>query len=332
MRVLVTGGAGFVGAALVERLAAEGHRVTVLDDCSTGDAARVRGAAALVEADIACDDLAGAYAAAAPETVFHLAARTSVAESVRAPCRGAAVNVGGTVRVLRQSLASGARRFVFASSGGALYGDAAPRPTPEDARAAPCSPYGVSKAAGEGYVRTMSALGGMRHTILRYGNVYGPGGAARPEPGVVDAFAAAMLGGAAPAIHGDGLDERDYVYIDDVVEAHLAALAADVDGAFNVASGEARTVCEVFGTVARATGFRGAPGRAPAPPGQVRRVRLDVGRAGRELGWTPGVGFEEGVARTVRAMRGAGGRGAPRRRTAPPAPASTGPSGTAGTD
>ena len=303
MNILVTGGAGFIGAALVERLVGAGHRVAVVDDCSTGIADRVCARATLHEADIAGPELGAVFAAAAPQAVFHLAARTSVAGSVSAAGRDAAVNVCGTVHVLEHCAAHGVRRFVFGSTGGALYGDPAPLPTPEDHPPAPVSPYGASKLAGEAYVATMSRLAGMRYTILRYGNVYGPGQGARGEAGVVAAFARAMLEGVRPAVHGDGRQQRDYVYVGDAVEAGLRALDGEGDGVFNIGTGRARTVREVFEAVAAAAGHGGEPEHREARPGEVRRSCLDPRRAGRVLGWRARVPFAEGIGRTVGAMR-----------------------------
>ena len=303
MNVLVTGGAGFIGSALVERLLACGHRVTVVDAHVTDFCGRVRTGATLHEADIAGSGLAAAFAAAAPEAVFHLAARTSVAASVLRPVEDAAVNVCGTVNVLAQSAARDVRRFVFASTGGALYGDGAPLPTPEDHPPAPMSPYGASKAAGEVYVRATCRAGAMRYTILRFANVYGPGEGLRGESGVIGAFARAMLAGARPVIHGDGRQSRDFVYIDDAVEAALGALAMEDDGVFNVGAGVARTVTEVYEMLAAALGHAGAPVRAPARAAEQRRSCLDCRRARRVLGWTPRVAFAEGIARTLAWMR-----------------------------
>ncbi len=299
MNILVTGGAGFIGSALVERLVAAGHRVTVVDDGSSGRPERVSAGATLHEADVAAADLGAAFRAAAPEAVVHLAARSSIAESVREPVRHAAVNVCGTVNVLEQSVAHGVGRFVFGSTGGALYGDAAPLPTPESHPPQPLSPYGASKAAAEAHVAAMGRLAGLRWTVLRYGNVYGPGQAAGGASGVVAAFARAMLDGVRPVIHGDGRQTRDYVYIDDIVEAHLRVLDAGADGVFNLGTGKARTVREVFEAVARAAGYCGAPVHAPARPGEQRRSCLDVRRAGRDLGWTPRVSFADGIDRTL---------------------------------
>ena len=311
MNVLLTGGAGFIGSALVERLAGLGHRVTVVDDCSSGDAGRLRSAAAFVRADIACDDLRGPFASAAPGAVIHLAAQASVEASVRAPHRGAAVNVLGTVQVLRHSLACGVRRFVFASTGGALYGDAAPRPTPESAPLDPHSPYGASKAAAEAYVKAMTASAPMRYTILRLANVYGPG--QRAGAGVVSAFADAVLRGEPPVIHGDGLAERDYVHVSDAVEAHVLALRMCGDGVFNIGTGTARTVREVFEAVARAAGYRGEPRYAAARAGDLRRSCLDPSRARRDLRWTARTPFGGGVAETVFSVREPAGAPARRR-------------------
>ena len=303
VNVLVTGGAGFIGAALVRRLVAAGHRVSVVDDCSTGCAARVDAGAVLIEADIVRDDLAGVFAAAAPEAVLHLAALSAVGDSVARPCESAAVNVWGTVRVLERSAAQGVGRFVLASSGGALYGERAPAPRPPASAPAPASPYGASKAAAEQFTVSMCRLAAMRATILRYGNVYGPGDERRGEPGVVAAFARAMLGGIPPVVHGDGRQERDFVYVDDAAAAGLAALDAEGGGTFNIGSGSSRTVREVFAAVAAAAGYGGAPLHAPSRPGDVRRARLDVRRARDVLGWAARVPFAEGVARTVGAMR-----------------------------
>ena len=205
-----------------------------------------------------------------------------------------------------ESAAHGVRRFVLASTGGALYGDAAPLPTPESEPPAPASPYGASKAAAEAWAAAMTGLAGMRCTILRYGNVYGPGQAGDGS-GVVAAFARAMLGGEPPVIYGDGLQERDYVHVADVVDAHLRALGGG-EGVFNLGTGTARTVREVFEAVAAATGYGGAPVHAPARPGELRRSCLDVRRAARVLGWTARVPFADGIARTVAWFGAVGGR------------------------
>ena len=327
MNVLITGGAGFVGSALTGRLAAEGHRIAVVDDGSVlrrvdpstvrGDELDVRAAVlraarasapdmpepVVLQADVADPALAYFFAEVKPDAVVHLAARADVTESVRAPVRGAEVNVCGTVNVLRRCLDFGVRRFVFASSGGALYGESRRRPTPETEQPAPISPYGASKAAAELYVHTMGESGAMPCTILRLGNVYGPGPGARPAPGVIGSFARALLDGTPPVIYGDGLNERDYVHVDDVVEAFRLALHMRGDGVFNIATGTVRTVNQVLQAVAHAGGWAGEARHAPARPGEVRASCLDVRRARWVLRWRSRVEFERGVARTVRAVR-----------------------------
>ena len=235
--------------------------------------------------------------------MLHLAAQARVSESTRRPRRGAVVNVLGTVNLLRQCIEHGVGRFVFASTGGALYGDEAPRPTPEDAPPRPCSPYGASKAAGEAYVRAMCGSASVPFTILRFGNVFGPHrGGARP-PGVVAAFIRAVLNGESPVIFGDGQQTRDYVYLSDAVEAQVLAMGMRGSGVFNIGTGKARTVREVFGAVARLTGYPGEPAHREARPGEARHSCLDAGRARRRLGWSPAVPFEAGVERTLRAMQ-----------------------------
>ena len=326
MNVLVTGGRGYIGSALIRRLLDGGHRVTVLDDGSSAlptatptvdrprpqrtrpDPAapfRLRPAAAVtwVEADVTDPGIGRFFFDARPRAVIHLAAQASVEASVREPVRGAAVNVCGTANVLEHSRACGVRRFVFASTGGAMYGDVRGRYATESAPCAPASPYGASKAAAEAYVGAMAPLGGMRFTVLRLANVYGalPDGAA--GAGVVHEFAHAMLRGERPVIYGDGFVERDYVHLDDAVEAHMRALAMTGDGVYNIASGAARTVRAVFAAVAAAAGYHGEPAFEPARPGELRLSRLDPTLARRELGWRARVAFPQGVARTVEAMR-----------------------------
>ena len=303
MNIVVTGGAGFIGAALVARLVEAGHRVVVVDDCSTGSASRVCAGVGFHLADIASSGLAAAFALSSPQAVFHFAARAGVAGAGACGAEEAAANVRGTCNVLEQCAASGVRRIVFASTGGALYGDTVPLPTPEDHPPAPLSPYGASKVACEACVVSMSALSGMRYTILRYGNVYGPGRGVRGGPGVVTAFARAMLEGTRPVVYGDGRHERDYVYVDDAVEAALCALRTQADGVFNIGTGTARTVHEVFETVCGAVGYRGEPDHVRMRPGEVRRSCLDARRAGQALRWRARVQFSEGVERTVLSLR-----------------------------
>ena len=303
VNLLVTGAAGFIGSALLERLLAEGYRVAAIDDGSNGDMAGLKGAEWLLRADIASARLGEILSGNRFDVVFHLAAQSRVSDSVHDPRRCALVNVGGTLNLLRQCIEHGIQRFVFASTGGALYGDEAPRPTPEDAPPRPRSPYGASKAVAEAWVAALCEAASLSYTIFRFANVYGPHqGAARP-PGVVASFIRAVLDGEAPVIHGDGLHERDYVYVSDAVEAQVLAMRMRGSGVFNIGTGIARTVREVFDAVAQLTRYRGEPVHGNELPGDLRYSCLDAGRARRELGWIPAVSFESGVERTLRSMR-----------------------------
>ncbi len=302
MRTLVTGGAGFIGSHLVDALLEAGCEVAIVDDFSTGKHAHVNPGAALRQADIRAPELGEAFAAASPEVVFHVAAHASVSESVRDPLHDAAVNVSGTLNVLRECAAHGVGRVVFSSTGGALYGEPERLPADERLPLRPLSPYGASKAAGEAYVAAMCQLAGMRYTVLRYANVYGPRQDPGGEAGVVAIFIGAMLEGRRPAIYGDGLHERDYVYVDDVVRANLLAMEMTGDGVFNIGAGVGTTVREVFDACASATGYTGEPRYVPERPGDVRRIRLDASLAERELGWCAEALFTEGVARVAKSM------------------------------
>ena len=303
MNVLVTGGAGFIGSHLVDRLIADGHTVAAVDILATGKRENVNPQAALYEIDIRSPALAAAFEAARPEVVFHVAAHASVSESVRDPMHDAEVNVLGTLNVLQQCAAYEVGRFVFSSTGGALYGEPERLPADEEHPVSPLSPYGASKDAAEAYVRTLCSLSGIRYTILRYGNVYGPRQDPFGEAGVVAIFANAMMQGQRPTIFGDGSHERDYVYVDDVVRANVLALAQDEDGVYNIGTGEGTTVAQVFDALAGATDYGGDPEHAAERPGDVHRIYLDVRRAERGLGWRAAVSLEEGIRCTVDAMR-----------------------------
>ena len=303
MNVLVTGGAGFIGSHLLDRLVADGHSVGVVDVLATGKRAHINPESALYEIDIRSPALAAAFEAARPEVVFHVAAHASVSESVRDPMHDAEVNVLGTLNVLQQCAAYGVERFVFSSTGGALYGEPERLPADEEHPVRPLSPYGASKAAAEAYVQTFCALSNIRYTILRYGNVYGPRQDPFGEAGVVAIFANAMMRGQRPTIFGDGAHERDYVYVDDVVQANVLALAQDEDGVYNIGTGEGTTVSQVFDALAGATDYDGSPEHAAERPGDVRRIYLDVRRAERNLGWRATMPLGEGIRRTVDAMR-----------------------------
>jgi UDP-glucose 4-epimerase len=297
---IVTGGAGFIGSHVVDALIADGYAVTVVDDLSSGDAARVASEAELRELDIVDGDALGALVERVkPEAIFHLAAQASVVVSVEDPQRDCAVNVMGTLNVLQAAGRCGAP-VVFTSTGGALYGDEAPMPTSEERIPAPLSPYGASKWAGEAYVRTWSLSSGIPHTVCRLGNVYGPRQSPHGEAGVVAIFAHHLHSGRAPKLYGHGTPTRDYVYVDDVVRALLAARGKQ--GTFNVATGVETDVMTVWRELSAAAGKEIEPQLADLRPGELQHSCLDCARAQRELGWSAQVPIAEGLSLTYQAL------------------------------
>jgi UDP-glucose 4-epimerase len=293
MRAVVTGGAGFIGSNLVDALVARGDEVVVVDDLSTGKRENLNDDARLVELDIRSPDLADVFAQAEPDLCFHLAAQADVPTSVRRPDFDAEVNVVGTVRVL---LAAGDRTtVVFSSTGGAIYGDCE-RPAREDDPRRPLSPYGVAKLSGEEYLAGWNRLHGTRHTVLRFGNVYGARQEATLEGGVVSIFLDAMAAGRETKIYGEGSQTRDFVHVDDVVAAIMTAPGAG--GVFNVGSGIETSVVELHAQCRAVTGDDRLPLFEAAREGDVMRSVLDVSRAEAELGWRPMLSLEEGLRRT----------------------------------
>jgi len=307
MKCLVTGGAGFIGSNLVDALLARGDAVTVVDDLSTGrrqnlDSALTAGAS-LVEADIRdADGLAQLVRGAEPEVVFHLAAQIDVRRSVAEPAYDAGINVGGTANVLDAARAAGARRVVFTSTGGAVYGegDGQELPLGEDAPVAPMAPYGQSKHAGEGYLALYRRLYGLSSVALRLGNVYGPRQDPLGEAGVIAIFCGLLQEGGRPTVFGDGRQTRDYIYVDDVVSALLAAAASDAPGPINIGTGIETDVLELIAGLGRLRDVDGfEPELAPPRTGEVQRIAIDPGRAERELGWRAEIGLAEGLRRTL---------------------------------
>jgi UDP-glucose 4-epimerase len=294
MRALVTGGAGFIGSHLVDALLARGDAVAVVDDLSSGRREQVPDGVPLHVTDIAA--IAGAMAQERPDVVFHLAAQVDVRKSVADPAHDARANVAGTASVLEAARTAGARRVLLASTGGALYGESVPVPTPEDAELAPFSPYGASKAAAETYLALFSRLHGLSTMSLRFGNVYGPRQDPHGEAGVIAIFAGAAAEGRPVTIFGDGTQTRDYVYVDDVVSGFLAAADSDATGAVNIGTGVETSVLEL----AQALGVE--PRLAPARTGEVARSCLDVTRAAEVLGWSAEVALADGLERTLAAV------------------------------
>ncbi len=297
MHVLVTGGAGFIGAHTCRALLEAGHRVTALDDLTHGKREAVPPGAELLVLDVRSPQLAAELQRVRPDAVLHLAAQMDVRHSVADPMHDASVNVLGTVNAIAAARRAGARRFVFASSGGAVYGDQEVHPAPEQHPRRPASPYGVSKLCGEEYAE-LARREGFSTLSLRYANVYGPGQDPMGEAGVVAIFLHKMLRGGEPVINGDGEQTRDFVYVGDVARANLLGLASGAQGALNVGTGVETSVNELARTLARAAGYRKPIAHGPPAPGEQKRSSVDSRAARAQLGWAPEVGLEDGLRRT----------------------------------
>ncbi len=308
----MTGAAGFIGSHLVDRLLAEGVRVVGVDDLSTGRIANLSEARSYGSAftfynvDVRADGLATLLGRHQPEVLFHLAAQAGVRPSLEDPVRDASINVMGLLNLLEAGTRHGARKVVFASSGGTIYGDPRKLPVKETAAGGthPGSPYGISKKVALDYLRYYQRYRGLDFTALALGNVYGPRQDPFGEAGVIVIFIAKMLAGETPTIYGDGNQTRDYVFVDDVV--HAFALGGGEAGSgrlLNIGTSLETSVSGLYRMLAEITGFRGEPAFGPLPPGEVRRISLDIALAEGELGWRPWTHLEDGLKETVAFLR-----------------------------
>jgi UDP-glucose 4-epimerase len=306
VRVLVTGGAGFIGSTLVDRLLAEGYDVDVVDDLSTGSLSNLANARAqrqqkmtFQRLDIRSDAMRELILHRKPEVVYHLAAQADVRVSVANPILDADVNILGSLNVIHAALEAGTRKVVFAGSGGTLYGVPDAMPTREGHPQQPLSPYGVSKKSVGDYLHYFREVHGLEYSVLALANVYGPRQDPHGEAGVVSIFVGKLLAQERPTIYGDGEQTRDFVFVDDVVDAF--ARATDKGGGLicNIGTGIETSVQQLFDAMARVTGFPEPARYAPPRAGELRRSALDPGRAGIHLGWKPYTSLDEGLERTI---------------------------------
>jgi UDP-glucose 4-epimerase len=303
-KILVTGGAGFIGSTVADRFVGAGWDVAVLDDLSSGKRENVPGQARFYPCDVRSAAAAEAVLAERPDVLCHHAAQIDVRRSMADPRYDVDVNVGGLVNLLSAAARAGVKHVLFASSGGAAYGDTDRIPTPEDEPTHPVSVYGASKVASELFLGVWRAAHGITFTALRYGNVYGPRQDPHGEAGVVAIFAGRLLGGEPCTINGDGGQTRDYVFVADVARANLLAAERRHDGPVNVGTGVETDVNRLYQVLADAAGVRAAATHGPGKAGEQRRSCLDASAAARVLGWRPEVGIEDGLRRTLEWFRG----------------------------
>ncbi len=306
MKVMVTGGAGFIGSTLVDRLLVEGHHVDVVDDLSSGSLANLADARAgkpgrftFHRLDLRSTGLVDLIAAQKPEVIMHLGAQMDVRVSVAKPLFDAEVNILGSLNVCQGAVAAGTRKVVFAGSGGTLYGDPEEIPVREGHPQHPLSPYGVSKKAVGDYLHYFREIQGLDSTVLALANVYGPRQDPHGEAGVVAIFAGKLLAKERATIFGDGSQTRDFVFVEDVVDAFVKAADAGSGLTCNIGTGVETSVQGLYDAMARIAGFPEPPRYAPARTGELARNALDPGRAATHLGWTPQFDMDAGLARTL---------------------------------
>jgi len=305
-RILVTGGAGFIGSHVADQLVADGHDVAVVDNLSSGRQEYVPPRAQFFLYDIKAPEAADLIRSWRPEALVHHAAQMNVRFSVADPVADARENILGTLNLLQAAVQAQVRKIIFASTGGAIYGDQAPIPARETDSPWPESPYGIAKLAVEHYLRFYQREFGLTTISLRYANVYGPRQNGQGEAGVVAIFIEKFLAGQQPVINGDGLQTRDFVYVGDVVAANLAALTYPGSGIFNIGTGRETDILTIYLKLQKLTPSPLGPVHGPAKPGEQRRSALNSSLAQKELNWQPQVELEAGLSQTVAAFRQSG--------------------------
>ncbi len=300
MNVLVTGGAGFIGSHVVDQFVREGHRVSVLDDLSTGQRKHVHREAVFYELTLGSTRVERVFKKERPVLIVHMAAQMNVRKSTEDPVFDAEVNVMGTIRLLELAVRYGARKVLFASSGGTVYGEQETFPASESHPTRPLSPYGISKLTCEYYLEYYRHAAGLNYVALRLANIYGPRQRPDGEAGVVAIFTQKMLTGEQPRINGNGFQTRDYVYVEDAVEAVRVGCFSEATGIFNVGTGRETTVNEIFTSLKTLTNAQCQEVHGPAKKGEQLRSVLDAGKLEKETDWTPAVSLSEGLEETVK--------------------------------
>jgi UDP-glucose 4-epimerase len=308
MKIVVTGGAGFIASQIVDAYIERGHEVHIVDDFSTGQQSNLNPKATVHRIDIAEAQTAKLIDQIKPEVLSHHAAQMDVRHSVADPAFDARVNIIGFINLLEACKNAGARKVIFASSGGAVYGEQEVFPAPESHATQPASPYGVSKRTGELYLSYYHQAFGLPFIALRYANVYGPRQSTKGEAGVVAIFLSMLLSGKTPIINGDGRQTRDYVYVADVVAANVAALESTFVGQINIGTGGETDVVTIYEHLREAVGSETRAQHGPAKTGEQRRSCLDAGRAAEILGWRPQMALRDGLQRTAAYYRDTVGR------------------------
>lgn len=303
LKILVTGGAGFIGSHVVDALLEAGHEVVIVDDLSTGRASNINPRARFYRMDIRDPHLSEVFEQERFDIVNHHAAQMDVRKSVADPLFDADVNIRGSLNLLECARKSGVRKIVYISTGGAVYGEPEYLPCDEAHPVNPICPYGASKHTVEHYLYMYRVLYGLAYAVLRYPNVYGPRQDPNGEAGVVAIFIGQMLAGKQPTIFGSGEQERDFVYVGDCARANLLAMEDHVQGIFNIGSGRGTTINQIYALLSEITGYRRPPVYGPPRAGETFRIFLDATKARREMGWEPQVSLEEGLRRTVAYFR-----------------------------
>lgn len=303
MKIVVTGGAGFIGSNVVDEFVRRGWDVVVIDDLSTGNVNNVNPKATFYQVDIRDEKLAEVFERERPDVVSHHAGQISVRMSVQDPLRDASINILGSLNVIDKCAKVGVKKLIHVSSGGAVYGEPVYVPCDEKHPVDPLCPYGATKHAPEHYLFMYRQLYGLNYTVLRYPNVYGPRQDPFGEAGVVAIFTEQMLKNEQVVINGTGEQERDFVYVGDIVQSNVLSIEAGDGEIYNIGSGVATSVNQIFEELSRITGYKRPPVYGPPKAGETFRIYLDASKAARELGWRPGVGLREGLTKTVEYFR-----------------------------